>query len=164
LEKSYSFFILLSLPWGGEPRRYQTHAFVAIGVQHHDDPAHHVEAKRDESSLMRMGVFDGDRMGIDEHAFGVPEADPVLPEIRPSLGRIPDRRHICLICICLVSVKFWRSNVPVQRRAAQRTVRWNRLLGGGSSQGREKPTYDFLNRLKVRAVVERCIDISTEVR
>ena len=57
-----------------------------------------------------------------------------------------------------------RANAPVQRRAAKRTVRCNRLLGGRSSQGREKPTDNLLNRLEVRAVVERRVDISTEVR
>jgi hypothetical protein len=68
----------------------------------HDDdhPPDQIEAERDKPSLVRMNVIDGDRMGIDEHSFCVREADPVLPEIRPSLGRIPDRCHVCIICIC----------------------------------------------------------------
>ena len=55
-------------------------------------------------------------------------------------------------------------NDPVQRRAAKGDRPLQPVVGRGSSQAREKLTDTLLNRLEVRSVVQRRVDISTEVR
>ena len=39
-------------------------------------------------------------IGIEEHALCVGEAHVMLAEVRLSLAGIPDRHHVCIICIC----------------------------------------------------------------
>jgi hypothetical protein len=97
---------LFSLAWGGEPCRDEANVVAAIHVYDDDDPSQDIESDRGESWLVRVRIIDRDRVRIAEYPFGVREANPVLPEIRPGLGRIPRRCHVCIMCICRRSVKI----------------------------------------------------------
>jgi hypothetical protein len=76
---------LFSLAWGGEPCRDEANVVAAIHVDD-DDPSQDIESDRGESWLVRVRIIDRDRVRIAEYPFGVREANPVLPEIRPALA------------------------------------------------------------------------------
>jgi hypothetical protein len=95
--KSYSFFILASFVPRGEPRGYEANVLASVGVHRDDNAAHDIEADRDEARLVLGRVGNRDGIGIKKDALCIGEAYAVLTEVRLSLDRIPDRRHVCII-------------------------------------------------------------------
>ncbi len=100
------------------------------------DPAQSIHTERYVARLfLRVGILDGYRKGISKGLLGVREADLVLGQVGLGFGRIElDVHLLSMHTSCILSRPRRRAersestNVPVQRRAAQRTVRCNRLL------------------------------------
>ena len=108
----------------GEPRGDEAHGLASVGVHHDDNAPHDIEADRDEPLLLLGRVVDRDGVGIEEHAFGIGEAHAMLAEVRLSLDRIPDRRHVCIIyahamvtsIVPFDGLTHWCSPAPNERR------------------------------------------------
>jgi hypothetical protein len=89
-------------------------------VDHYQEPCEGIRAHGDIPPFTPIPrILSGEAVGIKENRLGIGEPDAVLAQIGPGLSRVPDRAHVCILCILLLEVQILVDEPRAQCRRAR---------------------------------------------